>query len=175
MRLADGQVSVHHLIPTIPAEADTPSAYLLLRVGGAGDGPVGEGRVAGSAPLPARAGMLVVPLSSAVRCGWGDHRIPAMRDHPSGIESCCVESAQRLYTIRLDGHLGATLLSAFPTMAAETKGPDTVLTGLVEDRSALFAMLAEIEALGLELAELRRICPATEAGASGDGPSANGA
>jgi hypothetical protein len=111
----------------------------------------------------------------AGRRRWADHRIPAMRDHPSGIESCCVESAQRLYTIRLDGHLGATLLSAFPTMAVETEGPDTVLTGLVEDRSALFALLAEIEALGLGLVELRRIGPTTGAGASGDGPSFQGA
>jgi hypothetical protein len=82
-----------------------------------------------------------------------------------------VESPPRLYTIRLDGHLGATALSAFPTMVAQEKGPDTVLTGLVEDRSALFAMLAEIEALGLELAELRRIRPRTESPASGDGLS----
>jgi hypothetical protein len=44
-------------------------------------------------------------------------------------------------------------------MAAQEKGPDTVLTGLVEDRSALFAILAEIEALGLELTELRLIRP----------------
>ena len=82
-----------------------------------------------------------------------------------------MESAPRLYTIRLDGHLGATALSAFPTMVAQEKGPDTVLTGLLEDRSALFAMLAEIEALGLELTELRRIRPRTESPASGDGLS----
>ena len=62
-----------------------------------------------------------------------------------------------LYTIRLEGHLGATALSAFPTMAAQEDGPDTVLTGPLEDRSALFATLAQIEALGLEIEELRRI------------------
>jgi hypothetical protein len=91
-----------------------------------------------------------------------------MRDHPPGTESCRVESAPRLYTIRLDGHLGATALSAFPTMVAHETGPDTVLTGLLEDRSALFGMLAEIEALGLELAELRRIGPKAVSPASGD-------
>jgi hypothetical protein len=32
-----------------------------------------------------------------------------------------------------------------------------VLTGLVEDRSALFGLVALIEALGLELLELRQI------------------
>jgi hypothetical protein len=66
-------------------------------------------------------------------------------------------STPHLYTIRLEGHLGATALSAFPTMAAKEDGPDTVLTGPLEDRSALFAALAQIEALGLEIEELRRI------------------
>jgi hypothetical protein len=79
-----------------------------------------------------------------------------------------VESTPRLYTIRLDGHLGATALSAFPTMVAQENGPDTVLTGVLEDRSALFAVLGEIEALGLELSELRRIPPRAKSPASGD-------
>jgi hypothetical protein len=42
-------------------------------------------------------------------------------------------------------------------MVPELKGRDTVLTGLLEDRSALFGVLAQIEALGLELLELRQI------------------
>ena len=48
-------------------------------------------------------------------------------------------------------------MSAFPMMACETKGGETVLTGPVEDRSALFGVIAQIEALGLELLELRQI------------------
>src|SRR5215470_10889868 len=51
------------------------------------------------------------------------------------------------YTIRIDGHLGATVLSAFPTLAPQHRGPQTVLTGLL-DQSALYGVLAEIEALG---------------------------
>jgi hypothetical protein len=62
-----------------------------------------------------------------------------------------------LYTIRIKGRLGATALSAFPSMAPELKGSETVLTGLLEDRSAVFGVLAQIEALGLELIELRQI------------------
>ncbi len=62
-----------------------------------------------------------------------------------------------LYTIRIRGRLGATALSAFPAMVPELKGGETVLTGLLEDRSALFGVVAQIEALGLELLELRRI------------------
>jgi hypothetical protein len=42
-------------------------------------------------------------------------------------------------------------------MVSELKGRETVLTGLIEDRSALFGVLAQIESLGLELLELRQI------------------
>ncbi len=62
-----------------------------------------------------------------------------------------------LYAIRIRGRLGATALSAFPSMVSELKGSETVLTGLLEDRSALFGVLAQIEALGIELLELRQI------------------
>jgi hypothetical protein len=48
------------------------------------------------------------------------------------------------------------VLSAFPEMTAATRGPHTVLRGPL-DRSALHGVLAEIEALGLELLEVRRL------------------
>ena len=62
-----------------------------------------------------------------------------------------------VYTIRIKGRLGATALSAFPTMTCELKGSETVLIGLLQDRSAVFGIIAQIEALGLELIELRRV------------------
>jgi hypothetical protein len=62
-----------------------------------------------------------------------------------------------LYTIRIKGRLGATALSAFPTMVPDVEGSDTVLNGSLTDPSALFGVLAQIEALGLELLELRQI------------------
>ena len=65
--------------------------------------------------------------------------------------------APAVYTIRIRGRLGATALSAFPTMVSEVTGSDTVLTGLLEDGSALFGVIGQIEALGLELLELRDI------------------
>ena len=46
-------------------------------------------------------------------------------------------------------------------MAPELTAGETVLTGLVEDRSALFGVLAQIEALGLELVEVHRITETT--------------
>jgi hypothetical protein len=61
------------------------------------------------------------------------------------------------YQIRVRGHLGATTLRAFPTLHAETQGQDTLLRGAVADQAALHRVLAQIEALGLELLELRRV------------------
>ena len=68
-----------------------------------------------------------------------------------------METPSGLYTIRIRGRLGVTALSAFPSMVCETKSGETVLTGLLEDRSAVFGVLGQIEALGLELLELRQI------------------
>lgn len=62
------------------------------------------------------------------------------------------------YEIRINGHLGATLLAAFPAMVAARQGPVTVLTGVL-DQSALHGVLAEVEALGLDLLEVRRLQP----------------
>jgi hypothetical protein len=68
-----------------------------------------------------------------------------------------VDRTPGLYTIRIRGRLGATALSAFASMECELRGSETVLTGVLEDRSALFGVVAQIEALGLELVELRQI------------------
>jgi len=86
-----------------------------------------------------------------------DHRIPASPAHWTERQDDRVGTTPGLYTIRIKGRLGATALSAFPSMASELKGRETVLTGLLEDRSALFGVVAQIEALGLELVELRQI------------------
>ncbi|MFH0180640.1 hypothetical protein [Streptomyces cacaoi] len=62
------------------------------------------------------------------------------------------------YIIRIDGHLGATVLSAFPALVPQRRGPHAVLTGLL-DRSALYGVPAEIEALGLGLLEIQKLTP----------------
>jgi hypothetical protein len=74
------------------------------------------------------------------------------------------------YTIRIDGHLGATVLSAFPALAPRRHGGHTVLTGLL-DQSALYGVLAEIEALGLNLLEVRQHTPQRESPPPGDSRS----
>ena len=63
------------------------------------------------------------------------------------------------YRIRVRGRLGETICSAFPALRARASGGDTVLTGPLCDRAALYGVLAEIEALGLELLEVRRLPP----------------
>ena len=79
-----------------------------------------------------------------------------------------------LYAIRIKGRLGATALSAFPSMAYQMQRGETVLTGWLEDRSALFGVLAQIEGLGLELLELRQIPASPRSPESGDDSSPDG-
>lgn len=67
-----------------------------------------------------------------------------------------MDPASARYMIRINGHLGATLLSPFPAMASQRQGPETVLTGVL-DRPGLYGVLAEIEALDLDLLEVRQI------------------
>jgi hypothetical protein len=65
----------------------------------------------------------------------------------------------RGYEIWVRGHLGETIRSAFPGLRAQPRGRDTVLTGPISDQAELYGVLAEIEALGLELLEVRRVPP----------------
>jgi hypothetical protein len=70
------------------------------------------------------------------------------------------------YAIRIRGHLGATVLSAFPALVPQHHDADTVLTGLL-DKSALYGVLAEVEALGLDLVEVRQLTPPCRSPESG--------
>jgi hypothetical protein len=81
-----------------------------------------------------------------------------MRSHLPALHYGRMDPAPALYMIRINGHLGATVLSAFPALVPRHAGAHTVLTGLL-DRSALYGVLAEVEALGLDLLELRQLTP----------------
>jgi hypothetical protein len=89
-----------------------------------------------------------------------------MRGHLSAPHHDRMDPGPVRYTIRIYGHLGATLLSAFPALASRRHGAHTVLTGLL-DQSALFGVLAEIEALGLELIEVRQLPGSLEGATTG--------
>jgi hypothetical protein len=91
-----------------------------------------------------------------------------MRVHLPALNDGLMDPAPALYTIRIRGHLGATLLSAFPALASRQHGACTVLTGLL-DRSALYGVLGEIEALGLDLLEVRQVM--LDLGSPGSGDS----
>jgi hypothetical protein len=67
------------------------------------------------------------------------------------------ESQTQRYQIRVHGRLGQTIRSAFPALRARVDGGDTVLTGVLADQAAVYGVLAEAEALGLELIEVRRL------------------
>lgn len=60
------------------------------------------------------------------------------------------------YEIRIRGILGGIAAAAFPGLLARENHGETVLTGRLPDQAALHGVLAQIEALGLELIEIRR-------------------
>jgi hypothetical protein len=79
-----------------------------------------------------------------------------MRTHLLALDHAVMDPASARYMIRINGHLGATLLSAFPAMTWRQQGLETVLTGVL-DRPGLHGVLADIEALGLDLLEVRQL------------------
>ena len=81
-----------------------------------------------------------------------------------------MDPAPVLYVIRIHGHLGGTVLSAFPAMTSRRDGAHTVLTGLL-DQSALYGVLAQVEALGLDLLEIQKLTRDRKSPEPGDGRS----
>jgi hypothetical protein len=61
------------------------------------------------------------------------------------------------YEIRVRGRLTGSLVAAFEGMHASVEPVETVLHGPVEDQAALYGLLDRIQALGLELVEVRRL------------------
>ena len=61
------------------------------------------------------------------------------------------------YEIRVRGRLSDLLVAAFEGMEASVEPVETVLHGPVQDQAALYGLLDRIQALGLELVEVRRL------------------
>lgn len=61
------------------------------------------------------------------------------------------------HEIHVGGRLGEMMRSAFPALRARTRGQNTVLSGVFADQAAPYGVLAQLEALGLELIEVRRL------------------
>ena len=75
-----------------------------------------------------------------------------------------------LYAIRIYGHLGALVLSAFLALVAQRYGADTVLTGLL-DLSALHGVLAEIGHSASTSSRVRQLAPQRKSPKSDDSRS----
>lgn len=73
------------------------------------------------------------------------------------------------YEIHVGGLLSERLLSAFPELLAREDGRVTVMVGDLPDQAALHGVLSRIEALGLELLEVRRGRSGFDASADADG------
>jgi hypothetical protein len=65
--------------------------------------------------------------------------------------------ADASYEIRIRGRVSAALLAGFEGMRSELEPVETVLHGPVRDQSELHGLIDRIQALGLELVEVRRL------------------
>ncbi len=61
------------------------------------------------------------------------------------------------YEIRIKGKVGDPLLASFGDLDASIKPAETVLRGVIVDQAALHGLLDRIQALGLELIEIRQV------------------
>ena len=64
------------------------------------------------------------------------------------------------YEITVRGRLSPMLAEAFDGLSAERLATQTVLYGQIADQAALFGLLDRVQALGLELVEVRRVAVA---------------
>jgi hypothetical protein len=60
------------------------------------------------------------------------------------------------YEIRVRGAIGPAVMQAFPAFTASRSGQDTLLIGSFPDQSALYGVIHQLEALGLQLLEVHR-------------------
>jgi hypothetical protein len=61
------------------------------------------------------------------------------------------------YEIRVRGAVGPALLESFERLDSQVEASETRLRGPVEDQAELHGILHRIEAVGLELIEVRRL------------------
>jgi hypothetical protein len=75
--------------------------------------------------------------------------------HPPANDSRPVPSTG--YEIRVKGRLSDTVSGAFEDFTASVKPAETTLRGEIRDQSELHGLLEQIQSLGLELIEVRRL------------------
>jgi hypothetical protein len=93
------------------------------------------------------------------------HPTRAMRAHPADADPDRMPSTTTAtdgdgpsrYEVRVRGPIGPTTMQAFPTLGMSRNGHDTLLTGPLPDQPALYGVIHQLEALGLQLLEIRRL------------------
>jgi hypothetical protein len=83
---------------------------------------------------------------------WGDSTSPRDAGSSDGMDD---------YEIRVRGRVTPALLARFENMRSDVEPVETVLHGPLEDQAALHGVISLIQALGLELIEVRKL-PARE-------------
>jgi hypothetical protein len=76
--------------------------------------------------------------------------------HPTRKERAGGRVAQVEYEVRVLGQVGPAAREAFADVDVHVEPPETVLSGVL-DQAALHGLLERIQALGLELVDIRRI------------------
>jgi hypothetical protein len=66
-------------------------------------------------------------------------------------------AAEAYYEIRVSGVLPSEALLDFDRLTAEVEPVETVVRGPLRDQAALHGLLARLEALGIQLLEVRRL------------------
>jgi hypothetical protein len=61
------------------------------------------------------------------------------------------------YEFRIRGRLSATLLARFDPLESDGERVETVLHGRMRDQAELHGVIERVQALGLELIEIRRL------------------
>ena len=64
---------------------------------------------------------------------------------------------ETVYEIRIRGRVSQTVLDTFEQMESSAERVETILHGPVRDQAELHGLLHRIQALGLELVEVRRL------------------
>jgi hypothetical protein len=94
-----------------------------------------------------------------VRGAAPNHPAGVTTPHPGRADDPPVPVTAPIYVIRVRGRLSDATLASFEGMDAAVAPAETVLRGPVADQAGLHGLLERVQALGLELIEVRRLSP----------------
>jgi hypothetical protein len=83
------------------------------------------------------------------------HPARVIRPHPVEPDAGTVASTG--YEIRVKGRLSDTVTSAFEDFTATVRPAETTLRGEIRDQAELHGLLEQLQSLGLELIEVKRL------------------